>query len=302
MYKKLAILITTKNRIEDLKLTLRKLETLLLDERVECLVYDDASTDDTYNYIINNYPNIVVFRNTKSLGLIHNRNVLLNSCNAEFAVSLDDDANFLTDNSIETISQYFHDNPKCGVIACRIFWGLNEPKNLQTSHTNKQVKGFVGCGHIWNLKAWKDIPNYPEWFIFYGEEDFASYQLFKHNWEVHYVPSIVVHHRVDNNSRKINSDYYLRQRRSFRSGWYLYFMFYPWRVIPKKLTYTLAMQLKNKTSKGDFKATFAIFRAIADVGFNFFKLLKQSNRFTKQEYTDYQKLPETIIYWVPDNK
>ena len=27
------------------------------------------------------------------------------------------------------------------------------------------------------MKTWRDIPNYPEWFIFYGEEDFARESL-----------------------------------------------------------------------------------------------------------------------------
>jgi hypothetical protein len=38
----------------------------------------------------------------------------------------------------------------------------------------ENVKSFVGCGHAWRMKAWHEIPNYPEWFEFYGEENYAS--------------------------------------------------------------------------------------------------------------------------------
>lgn len=172
---KFSNLITTKNRLEDLKITLQHLTSLLSIEMVECLVYDDASTDGTFDYLKSHFPNLILFRNEKSLGLIHNRNVLLNNCSGDFAISLDDDAHFLSENVVDNYENYFENHPKWGVIACRIFWGKTAPISIATKELAQKVKGFVGCGHVWNLKAWRDIPNYPEWFVFYGEEEFASY-------------------------------------------------------------------------------------------------------------------------------
>ena len=98
-----SILITTKNRLEDLKVTLQKIAHLLEREDVECMIYDDASTDATVAFLKENYPNIQLFTNTISKGLIHNRNYLLNNCKGSFAISLDDDSNFMTENSLEII-------------------------------------------------------------------------------------------------------------------------------------------------------------------------------------------------------
>jgi glycosyltransferase involved in cell wall biosynthesis len=302
MSKKISILITTKNRIADLKITLQHLAPLFVDERVECLLYDDASNDGTVEFLETNYPYLQLFKNKKSLGLIHNRNVLLNSCSGDFAISLDDDAHFLSENVVENIERYFESQPKCGVIACRIFWGKTTPTSLVAKEASQRVKGFVGCGHVWNLKAWRDIPNYPEWFVFYGEEEFASYQLFKKDWEVHYVPELLVQHRVEVKARKNDSDYAQRQRRSFRSGWYLYLLFYPWAVIPRKLTYTLWMQLKTKILKGDGRATKGLLLALWDVFIHIPRLLKESNRFTPEEYKKYSNLEPTKIYWRPENE
>jgi glycosyltransferase involved in cell wall biosynthesis len=302
MRKKISILITTKNRLADLKITLQHLTPLLADNKVECLLYDDASIDGTVAFIEANYPHLQLFRNKKSLGLIHNRNVLLNSCSGDFAISLDDDAHFLSENVVENIEHYFEDNLKCGVIACRIFWGKETPTHLSTKLKSQRVKGFVGCGHVWNMQAWRDIPNYPEWFIFYGEEEFASYQLFKKGWEVHYVPEILVQHRVEVKARKNDSDYAQRQRRSFRSGWYLYLLFYPWNTIPKKLTYTLWVQIKTKVLKGDDRATKGLLLALWDVLIHIPRLLKESNRFTADEFKKYSNLEPTKIYWRAENE
>jgi glycosyltransferase involved in cell wall biosynthesis len=299
---KYSILITTKNRLEDLKITLQHLTPLLADNKVECLLYDDASIDGTVAFIEANYPQLQLFKNEKSLGLIHNRNVLLNTCVGDYAISLDDDAHFLSKNIVETISSYFQSHPKCGVIACRIFWGKSTPVNIFTQEKSQRVKGFVGCGHIWNMQAWRDVPNYPEWFVFYGEEEFASYQLFKKGWEVHYVPELLVQHRVEVKARKKDNDYAQRQRRSFRSGWYLYLLFYPWAVIPKKLAYTLWTQLKTKVLKGDIRATKGLLLALFDVFIHLPRLLKENNRFSSKEYKKYSTLESSKIYWNPLNE
>lgn len=299
---KFSILITTKNRLTDLVFTLNEINFLMERLDVECIICDDGSTDGTFDYIKENLPKIIVFRNEVSKGLIFSRNVLLEKTTAKYAISLDDDAHFLSDNPLEVIENYFIENANCGVVSFRIFWGKNNPTSIQALEKPKRVKGFVGCGHAWRMSDWEIIPNYPDWFIFYGEEDFAAYQLFKKNIEVHYLPTVLVHHRVNVQARKSNQDYQLRQRRSFRSGWYLYFLFYPFSIIPKKLLYTLWIQLKNKTFKGDFKATLGIIQAILDVVLNFPKLLKQSNRLTTSEYQQLLKLPPTKIYWKPEDE
>jgi GT2 family glycosyltransferase len=294
-----SILITTKNRKEDLAFTLSKIK-YLLENGVACIICDDGSTDGTASFLQTTYPGIQLIQNKISQGLIYSRNRLLNMTTTEYAISLDDDAHFITQNPLESITNHFHQNPACGLIALRVFWGLESLENIVSNEETYRVKGFVGCAHVWRMKAWQDIPNYPEWFIFYGEEDFAAFQLFKKGWEVHYVPEILVHHRVDLKARKNEKDYRLRLRRSLRSGWYLFFLFYPWREIPKRLLYTLWMQIKNKVLKGDWRAMLAIIQAMVDVIINLPRLLRNSNRLTENEFKDYNKLPETKLYWTPE--
>jgi glycosyltransferase involved in cell wall biosynthesis len=295
-----SILITTKNRVADLAFTLGKINYLLTDNSVECVVFDDGSTDGTYEYVKQNYPNIQLQRNAISKGYIYCRNKMLNETKATYAISLDDDAHFVTENPLGFIKTHFEQNSNCGLIALRIFWGLQEPKKITTNEKAQQVQGFVGCAHVWRLETWRDIPNYPVWFVFYGEEDFASYQLFKKAWEIHYLPEVLVNHRVDIKSRKKNADYTIRLRRSLRSGWYLFFLFYPIQLIPIKMAYSIWMQLKLKVFKGDLKVLKALVLAVFDLVWNMPRILKNSNRLTLKEYNAYNKLPETKLYWQPE--
>ncbi len=296
-----SILITTKNRLPDLKETLNQLSSFIENENVEFIICDDGSSDDTSSFIESNYKTIRLIKNKKSKGLIYSRNRLLNLTKAKYAITLDDDSHIVSQNTLEIIKNVFEMNKKCAVITFRIFWGEELPNNTNHTLINTRVKGFVGCGHVWRMEAWRSIPNYPAWFIFYGEEDFAAFQLFKKGWEVHYVPDVLVHHRVDIKARKNDKDYRLRLRRSLRSGWYLYFLFYPFKLIPRKIAYTLWIQIKNKVLKGDWKAFLAIVQALFDLVINFPKLMKQSNRLSIEEYQEYCKLAETKLYWKPES-
>lgn len=295
-----SILITTKNRRSDLAFSLNKISYLLDNVSVSCVVIDDGSTDGTYEYVKEKFPNVQLERNAVSKGYIFCRNKMLNETKADYAISLDDDAHFVTENPLESIKTYFDKHSSCGLIALRIFWGLEEPKSKLSIEKPYQVQGFVGCAHVWRMDIWRNIPNYPEWFVFYGEENFASYQLFKKKIEIHYFPEILVNHRVDVKSRKKNADYVVRLRRSLRSGWYLFFLFYPKRAIPRIWFYSIWMQFKLKVFKGDFKALRAIFLALLDLVWSVPKIIKNSNRLTKKEYDLYKRLPEAKIYWKPE--
>lgn len=296
-----SILISTKNRKEDLMFTLGRISFLIQRPDVDCVVFDDGSNDGTFEAVTAGYPKIQLLRNERSKGYLFCRNQMLNAVKSEFAISLDDDAHFITEAPLEIIEAHFNANPDCGLIAFRILWAENAVGNMTSEDKIERVKGFVGCGHVWRMKAWNTISNYPEWFEFYGEEDFAGLELFKNNITVDYVPEILVQHRVDLKSRSIaKKDFAFRYRRSLRAGWYLYFMFYPFQKIPRKLAYTFAVQIQNKILKGDFKVIVPLTQAVFDLTIHLPKLLRNRNAFNKKQYSGYTQLKETKVYWYPE--
>ena len=68
-----SILITTRNRLDDLKITLNKLNRFINNLDVEFIICDDGSTDCTLGFLKANYPKIKLIRNEKSRGLIFSR-------------------------------------------------------------------------------------------------------------------------------------------------------------------------------------------------------------------------------------
>jgi glycosyltransferase involved in cell wall biosynthesis len=297
MINDFTLIITTYNRLDELKQTLGSLEHLLFEENLNCIICDDGSADGTFDYVRKYYPKIKTLRNSSNQGLIYCRNRIMERVKTKFAISLDDDANFLIDPNFNAISQYFQKFDKCAILSMRIFWGSNPPNKKLSLEKPIRVKGFAGGAHVMRTSAWYQIPDYPEWFKFYGEEDFVSFHLFKKGLEVHYYPDILIHHRVDIKSRKKNKDYIQRTRRSLRSGWYLYLMFYPKRLIAGRMTYSIWIQLKTKVFKGDFKALIGMKLALLDLILNSLKAFKNSNRLSIKEFILFENLQPTKIYW-----
>jgi hypothetical protein len=97
----------------------------------------------------------------------------VNQTNAT-AISLDDDSHFYL-KILEIIEDYFFENANCGLVAFRNFLGKNKTDYLETEEKPLQVKLWDVVMHSeWSLEKILII----RWFVFYGEEDFASYHLF----------------------------------------------------------------------------------------------------------------------------
>ncbi len=294
-----AILISTKNRRADLEITLLNIGNLISRDDVECVIYDDGSTDGTFDFVSRDFPNVKLLRNEISKGYLYCRNAMLIKTQAQFAISLDDDAHFLSHDPLEKIESYFDENPECGAIAFRIFWGKDAPESTYSDAEPRQVKGFVGCGHAWRIEAWRKIAGYPEWFEFYGEENFASLSLFKQGFSVYYLPEILVHHRVDMKMRRSAADFKIRYRRLLRADYYMFFIFYPTFTALKKTVSSIFAQIRTKIMRGQPQLFWPMAGAVADVVHNIPSIVAARNKLTKSEYTTYQNLPPAKIYWNP---
>jgi hypothetical protein len=195
------ILITTKNRLEALRFTLDKIAHLLARPEVNCIICDDGSTDGTTDYLQKHHPEILRIRNEKSRGLIYSRNKLLGLTTSDYAISIDDDLHFITLNPMELIADYFESHPECSLVGFRIFWSKAEPSDTQTSEKPVRMKSFAGGAHAWRMSSWRQIPIIHPGLFFTVRKTLPLMKCLK-RLEIHYLPSVLVHHRVDLKARK----------------------------------------------------------------------------------------------------
>ncbi|MFD1095237.1 glycosyltransferase family 2 protein [Salegentibacter chungangensis] len=298
--KEFSLIITTHNRLGNLKFTLDSLSKTLT-QGIKLLICDDGSSDGTWEWLKLNCQDVELYRNPVKKGLIFSRNLLMNKVTTPYVISLDDDANFLTNEPLKKIKDYFELNPRCGVVAFRIFWGEHSPQVLIADEKPELVKSFVGCGNAWRTEAWREIPDYPAWYEFYGEENYASFQLLKKDWEVYYLPSVLVQHRVDNKARKKDKDYYLRARKALRADWYNYIIFYPKCKGFRLFLYSVKTQFVKAFESGEVRIITNLFIALGSIIENAGKLKSNRNGLTYCEYQKWKKLSDTKIYWKPQS-
>ena len=216
-------------------------------------------------------------------------------------ISLDDDAHFLSDQVLELIQQNFENQPKVGVLAFRIFWSTQLPKSMVSSDVPQAVNSYVGCGHVWRKTAWQLIPNYPEWFQFYGEEYWATLQLYQQGFTVQYVPQILVHHRADQSKRAQNKEEFnFRYRYSLRAGWYTFFLLYPLRQAIYFWIYSLAKQLQKLIWKRQLKIVKPLFGALLDLFRQLPLIIQNRSPLQAALFKQFQQLNEAKIYWNPE--
>jgi hypothetical protein len=298
--KLITLQITTRNRLQDLMKTLELSDELLKDKRLETIICIDGHEPETESILSEKYPQFKIITHPIPIGLIACRNKLMQQTQTPFALSLDDDLNLLTENNIDMIINWFVANPKCAVQSFRIYWSLTLPNNFDCKEKTQLVRGYAGGAHAFKMEAWKSINSYPEWYIFYGEEEYTSMQLFKKGWQIHYRPEILSHHRVDINSRKLNKgNYIIRQLRSYRAGLFNIACFFPIRVIPKIYAYSFWNQFKTKTLKGDWKGTLGYLFGIISFIFNLYRLPVYAKRFSMDEFNKYMKTKTVPLYWKP---
>jgi hypothetical protein len=65
------------------------------------------------------------------------------------------------------------------------------------------------------------------------------------------------------------------------------------------MLYSIGMQFKLKVFKGDFRAFAALILALFDLIIHLPKTMRSSNRFSKEQMNQFQRLQEPKIYWNP---
>lgn len=113
-----SIYIPTKNRLDLLK---RAIGSAISQSyrNIEIIIVDDGSTDGTWSYLTelkNRIDNVLIYKNSESLGACASRNIAINLAKGEFITGLDDD-DYILDKHIESLITTWFDckNKICAV-------------------------------------------------------------------------------------------------------------------------------------------------------------------------------------------
>ncbi len=190
------IIISTRNRASEL---LKTLSLLLSYGILESNIYivDDASTDNTFDLVKNKYPGVFITHNVAPLGYIYNRNYLMSFTDKPYVLSLDDDSCFINPNHVTEAVYILQSVPHYGIFNFNVFNQLQLPEIQAVDAKLREIKNFIGCGHIIKREVLNKVGFYREQLYFYCEEIDFSIKAFKAGYSTVTRDDLIIHHRVD---------------------------------------------------------------------------------------------------------
>lgn len=194
-----SIMITTRNRVNDLRLTLTKIKSLLPSPD-EVLVTADGCTDSTEEMLEiekrkGEIKNLKVIVNHVGKGSVASRDRMMRMACGDLVLSLDDDSYPEQLNCLVILQQIFNQNPK---LAIATFPQRSDeyPETLSKLYFGEAhaERSYPSSGACLRVSTYRSLSGYePMFFHAYEEPDYAL-QCVSAGYDVVYFPEITVRH------------------------------------------------------------------------------------------------------------
>jgi len=196
--QKAGIVITTRNREQDLKKLFFHLQENKSWAKYPVWVHDDASNTVSEDYwqTISNYAYCLI-RNPRNYGAALNRNISNCSAPFDYIFSLDDDSCFVDEIGLELAIKYMDDNPKVAVLSFPVVDSFN-PKKIQDTSPYPCLS-YMACAALIRKNIFMEMGGYYSKFFYYGEEPELCLRIWNAGYEVHAFPLCRVYHWASSN-------------------------------------------------------------------------------------------------------
>jgi glycosyltransferase involved in cell wall biosynthesis len=217
-----SVVITTKNRREELENAVASALAQQVEGVVEVIVVDDGSTDGTSEMIEAKFPTVQLHRFEQSRGLIVQRNFGARAATAPIVFSIDDDAIFTAPTVVADVLRHF-DQPRIGAVAIP-FINVRQDANLtmQQAPDGDGVyvcPSYIGTAHALRRELFLALGGYREHLFHQGEESDYCLRMLGAGYLVRLARSAPIHHFESPRRDFRRIDIYGR-RNNVLFGWY----------------------------------------------------------------------------------
>lgn len=232
-----SIVITTKNRKEDLRVALAS----ALEQRSvkEILVIDDGSTDGTADLVRAEFPTVRLERFHVSSGYIVQRNRGARLATGSVIVSMDDDAAFTSPHTVEQTLADFGD-PRIAAVAIpfvNVKYGPEVHQRAPTAELTYICDRFIGTAHALRRDVFLAVGGYREVLFHQGEESDLCLRMLDRGYLVRLGNAAPIHHFESPNRDRTRMDVYGKRN----------LILFAWQNVPMP---HLGLHLLGSTLKG----------------------------------------------------
>jgi GT2 family glycosyltransferase len=156
----ITVLITTKDRRDDLRKALRSV--FAQDMPAAVLVFDDGSRDGTSAMVSAEFPAAGLVRVEEPLGIIKARNLAMQLCNTNTVITIDDDCVMPSAATVrQTLTDFAH--PRIAAVAIPFYNPFHQlPPSRPEGEAEFAVSEFTGCANALNRRVFLSLGGYSE--------------------------------------------------------------------------------------------------------------------------------------------
>jgi GT2 family glycosyltransferase len=198
---RVSVMITTKNRIEDLRRTCRALQQLN-PAPLQVLITIDGCKDDVVQAVKAEFPATRLFVNQIGLGSVASRDRMMREARGDLVLALDDDSYPEQIDSIARITPFFEQRPKLAVLHFPQRTSEYPETLAQTDFGSEHLtRSFANSGAVLRRSAYLQLPGFEsQFFHMYEEPDYAL-QCVAAGYDVLFSPVITIRHHYSAQAR-----------------------------------------------------------------------------------------------------
>ena len=275
--------ITTKDRWDDLAITLHRLREEGLDA-LETVVVDDGSSVPLSSEFEQKFPWIKFSRSEPSQGLIAQRNRIARLLSTPFVLGLDDDS-FPVAGNLDAAAKWLTQHPAVVALALAVvFKGETVPEAFLTK-APFPVRDYIGCANLVNRETFLAMGGYEERFEFFTEEAEFCLRAIQQGYEIYAYPAVVVQHNVTPVGRNL-----VRRGRQFiRNEMLVALWFFPFPECYLRAVRALpGILIKNREWRKYWRS---LVQGYFEAFYCFATWPKQKERLTMEQFRDWKMLP-----------
>lgn len=220
---------------------------------LQIFVVDNNSGDDSIAYLRERFSEVHYIQNSENVGFGRANNQAIELAEGEFTLIINPDT-LVSEDTLTTLVQHMHDNPKCGAAGCKILnpdgtfapesrrsvptigsaaskvFGLNSlfPNSRifgkyymswLSEDEASQVPVLSGSFMFWRTHVLQQLDGFDERFFMYGEDIDLCYRIQETGFHIDYVPQTSIIHYKGESTKKGD----LRYIRIFNKALYQFF-------------------------------------------------------------------------------
>lgn len=194
MNVRLAIMITTHNRLSELQRTMGVINALD-PQPDELLITADGCHDGTEEWVRQNAPHARLFVNQPGRGSIPSRDQMIRESSCDLVLSLDDDSYSLETNAIDLLKTWFDQHDQVGVATFPLVTE-EYPESLNSTSFEGQgyTATFPNCAACFCTRIYRQLPGFPQQFFHAYEEPDYGLQCINSGFALIHTNVITVRH------------------------------------------------------------------------------------------------------------